>query len=46
MGAADFVRKNGIFGINGITMVFCDCSSATLNGCLAEIVGAHECGLC
>ena len=36
MGAADFVPKNGIFGINGITMVFCDCSSAALNGCLAD----------
>ena len=33
MGAADFVPKNGIFGINGITMVFCDCSTAALNGC-------------
>ena len=37
MGAADFVPKNGIFGIKGITIVFCDCSSAALNGCLADV---------
>ena len=36
MGAADFVPKNGIFGINGITIFFFDCSSAALNGCLAD----------
>ena len=34
-GAADFVPKNSIFGINGITMVFCDCNRPALNGCLA-----------
>ena len=43
MGAADFVPNNGIYGIYGITMVFCDCSIATLHGCLAD--GPEECGL-